>query len=124
MHRLFNLPTTDLSFSPGLQKALYEAGAEDIGELIRHSEHTLRRWRGLGPKRIEEIKQRLTPLGLSLGTDPLGGDAPPLVDLLALSMERDPGESSNHRNSESRDISFSPCATRENRFGERIPTAG
>ena len=47
---------------------LKNAGIQYIGELVQKTEAEMLKYRNFGKKSLNEIKQKLTELGLSLGT--------------------------------------------------------
>ena len=58
---------SSLSFSTRAEYALETLGVRTLFELVGVTEEQLRKCRGTGGKTVDEIKQRLQEMGLSLG---------------------------------------------------------
>lgn len=87
---LFDLDVQELGFSAAVARVMRDANVSTVGELVRQTERVLLQWRGLGPRRIGEIKDRLQILGLSLGIDPDGMHVQSIVEVLALPIAQRP----------------------------------
>ncbi len=85
---LLDLDPRDLGFSPAVMKVMHDAHVCTVRELLQQTEPMLLRWRGLGPRRVDEIKHRLQLLGLTLGVDPEVNSVHPVIEFLAVSMSR------------------------------------
>lgn len=64
--RLLNLPIEDLDLSVRSFNCLKRAGINTVGELISKTDEDMAKVRNLGKKSLEEVKQKLAALGLSL----------------------------------------------------------
>jgi hypothetical protein len=67
---LLSRRTDELEVSVKTANALMNARIETIGDLVQKTEDELRATRGFGPKSVQEIKEILAELGLSLGMRP------------------------------------------------------
>jgi DNA-directed RNA polymerase subunit alpha len=59
--------TDELELSVKTANALMHAGLETIGALVQKTESELLALKGFGPKSVQELKEILAELGLSLG---------------------------------------------------------
>ena len=75
-----NLPVEDLNLSVRSYNCLKREGIHTIGELVKRSEQDLLDIRNFGQKSIDEVKDKLTSMGLSLKQSPLGLDQIDLND--------------------------------------------
>ncbi|MDD6373217.1 MAG: DNA-directed RNA polymerase subunit alpha [Bifidobacteriaceae bacterium] len=66
------VPIEDLNLTQRSYNCLKREGIHTIGELISHTEQDLLDIRNFGMKSIDEVKDKLQALGLSLKTSPLG----------------------------------------------------
>ena len=69
-----NLPVEDLDLSVRSYNCLKREGIHTVGELVARSEADLMDIRNFGAKSIDEVKDKLTELGLSLKDSPAGFD--------------------------------------------------
>ena len=65
-HKL-SQPVSELELSVRSANCLSEARIKTIGELVSRSEAEMLKYRNFGKKSLNEIKEKLTALGLSLG---------------------------------------------------------
>ncbi|NEG69633.1 DNA-directed RNA polymerase subunit alpha [Bifidobacterium choloepi] len=69
------IPIEDLNLTQRSYNCLKREGIHTVGELISHNEQDLLDIRNFGMKSIDEVKEKLQALGLSLKASPLGFDA-------------------------------------------------
>ena len=77
-YKRLSQPVSDLELSVRSANCLREANIKTIGELVKKSEAEMLKYRNFGKKSLNEIKDKLSTLGLSLGMniDPSLLDAP------------------------------------------------
>lgn len=68
------LPVEDLNLSVRSYNCLKREGIHTIGELVSHTEQDLLDIRNFGMKSIDEVKEKLQTLGLSLKSSPMAFD--------------------------------------------------
>jgi DNA-directed RNA polymerase subunit alpha len=69
------IPIEDLSLTQRSYNCLKREGIHTVGELTTRTEQDLLDIRNFGQKSIDEVKEKLSALGLSLKASPLGFDA-------------------------------------------------
>ena len=74
------VPIEDLNLTQRSYNCLKREGIHTIGELVKRSEQDLLDIRNFGQKSIDEVKDKLTSMGLSLKQSPLGLDQIDLND--------------------------------------------
>ena len=74
------LPVEDLQLTVRSYNCLKREGIHSVGELVARSEQDLLDIRNFGAKSIEEVKQKLIEMGLSLKDSPPGFDPSAAVD--------------------------------------------
>jgi DNA-directed RNA polymerase subunit alpha len=74
------LPIEDLSLTVRSYNCLKREGIHTVGELVARSEQDLLDIRNFGAKSIEEVKQKLIDMGLSLKDSPPGFDPVSVAD--------------------------------------------
>lgn len=67
LRRVLSLPVEDLELSVRSSNCLRGANIRTIGELVVRTEQEMLKFRNFGKKSLEEIKERLTKYGLTLG---------------------------------------------------------
>eukprot|EP01059_Diplonema_ambulator_P016361 TRINITY_DN27807_c0_g1_i1.p1 TRINITY_DN27807_c0_g1~~TRINITY_DN27807_c0_g1_i1.p1 ORF type:complete len:100 (+),score=7.51 TRINITY_DN27807_c0_g1_i1:32-301(+) len=77
------LPIEDLEMSVRSYNCLKREGIHTVGELVTRSEADLMDIRNFGAKSIDEVKAKLTELGLALK------DSPPGFDLASRAYDED-----------------------------------
>src|SRR5699024_6129508 len=70
-----DLPIEDLELTVRSDNCLKREGIHAVGELVARSEADLMDIRNFGAKSIDEVKEKLAELGLSLKDSPVGFDA-------------------------------------------------
>ncbi|NKY98311.1 MULTISPECIES: DNA-directed RNA polymerase subunit alpha [Nocardiopsis] len=85
------LPIEDLNLTVRSYNCLKREGIHSVGELVARSEQDLLDIRNFGAKSIDEVKQKLVDMGLSLKDSPPGFDPSSAAD--SYSSEDDEGES-------------------------------
>ncbi|MCT6878038.1 MAG: DNA-directed RNA polymerase subunit alpha, partial [Bifidobacteriales bacterium] len=70
-----SVPIEDLNLTQRSYNCLKREGIHTIGELVSHTEQDLLDIRNFGMKSIDEVKEKLESMGLSLKASPLGFDA-------------------------------------------------
>lgn len=70
-----SVPIEDLNLTQRSYNCLKREGIHTVGELVNHTEQDLLDIRNFGMKSIDEVKEKLQSLGLSLKASPLGFDA-------------------------------------------------
>ncbi|GGI12340.1 DNA-directed RNA polymerase subunit alpha [Galliscardovia ingluviei] len=68
------VPIEDLNLTQRSYNCLKREGIHTIGELVAHTEQDLLDIRNFGQKSIDEVKEKLESMGLSLKASPLGLD--------------------------------------------------
>ncbi|BAQ33705.1 DNA-directed RNA polymerase alpha subunit [Gardnerella vaginalis ATCC 14018 = JCM 11026] len=68
-------PIEDLNLTQRSYNCLKREGIHTVGELVVHTEQDLLDIRNFGMKSIDEVKEKLQSMGLSLKASPLGFDA-------------------------------------------------
>ena len=66
------IPIEDLNLTQRSYNCLKREGIHTIGELVKRSEQDLLDIRNFGQKSIDEVKEKLDSMGLSLKQSPLG----------------------------------------------------
>jgi Bacterial RNA polymerase, alpha chain C terminal domain len=74
------LPIEDLNLSVRSYNCLKREGIHTVGELVARSEQDLLDIRNFGAESIEDVKQKLTDMGLALRDSPAGFDPSSAVD--------------------------------------------
>ena len=74
------LPIEDLNFTVRSYNCLKREGVHTVGELITRSEQDLLDIRNFGSKSIDEVKAKLTEMGLALKDSPAGFDPSAVID--------------------------------------------
>ena len=74
------LPIEDLEFTVRSYNCLKREGIHTVGELITRSEQDLLDIRNFGSKSIDEVKAKLSEMGLDLKDSPEGFDPDAVVD--------------------------------------------
>ena len=69
-----SMPIEDLNLTQRSYNCLKREGIHTIGELVSHTEQDLLDIRNFGMKSIDEVKEKLQSMGLSLKPSPLGFD--------------------------------------------------
>ena len=69
-----SVPIEDLNLTQRSYNCLKREGIHTVGELVNHTEQDLLDIRNFGMKSIDEVKEKLQSLGLSLKSSPLGFD--------------------------------------------------
>ncbi|WP_017573351.1 DNA-directed RNA polymerase subunit alpha [Nocardiopsis halotolerans] len=85
------LPIEDLNLTVRSYNCLKREGIHSVGELVARSEQDLLDIRNFGAKSIDEVKQKLVDMGLSLKDSPPGFDPSTAAD--SYSSDDDEGES-------------------------------
>ncbi|MFD6953072.1 DNA-directed RNA polymerase subunit alpha [Nocardiopsis sp. TSRI0078] len=85
------LPIEDLNLTVRSYNCLKREGIHSVGELVARSEQDLLDIRNFGAKSIDEVKQKLIDMGLSLKDSPPGFDPSSAAD--SYSSDDDEGES-------------------------------
>ena len=85
------LPIEDLNLTVRSYNCLKREGIHSVGELVARSEQDLLDIRNFGAKSIDEVKQKLLDMGLSLKDSPPGFDPGSAAD--SYSSEDDEGQS-------------------------------
>ncbi|MEU3017279.1 DNA-directed RNA polymerase subunit alpha [Nocardiopsis sp. NPDC007018] len=85
------LPIEDLNLTVRSYNCLKREGIHSVGELVARSEQDLLDIRNFGAKSIDEVKQKLIDMGLSLKDSPPGFDPSTAAD--SYGSEDDEGES-------------------------------
>ncbi|WP_285734463.1 DNA-directed RNA polymerase subunit alpha [Nocardiopsis sp. ATB16-24] len=85
------LPIEDLNLTVRSYNCLKREGIHSVGELVARSEQDLLDIRNFGAKSIDEVKQKLLDMGLSLKDSPPGFDPGSAAD--SYSSEEDEGQS-------------------------------
>ncbi len=87
------LPIEDLNLTVRSYNCLKREGIHSVGELVARSEQDLLDIRNFGAKSIEEVKQKLIDMGLSLKDSPPGFDPTSAADSYGSEEEDDDEES-------------------------------
>ena len=69
------IPIEDMNFTQRSYNCLKREGIHTVGELVVHTEQDLLDIRNFGMKSIDEVKEKLQAMGLSLKASPIGFDA-------------------------------------------------
>ncbi len=80
------VPIEDLNLTQRSYNCLKREGIHTIGELVSHTEQDLLDIRNFGLKSIDEVKEKLQTLGLSLKSSPMAFD--PIISKVARSSRR------------------------------------
>ena len=68
------VPIENLNLTQRSYNCLKREGIHTVGELVSHTEQDLLDIRNFGMKSIDEVKEKLQTMGLSLKASPLGFD--------------------------------------------------
>jgi len=82
------LPIEELNLTVRSYNCLKREGIHSVGELVARSEQDLLDIRNFGAKSIEEVKQKLTDMGLALKDSPPGFDPGSAATATALTTTR------------------------------------
>jgi len=87
MKKLLNMSVNEIELSVRAANCLNNANITSVGQLAQKTEAEMLKYRNFGKKSLNEIKDKLTQLGLSLGmkfeaglVDPQGIDAAMAAD--------------------------------------------
>ena len=82
-----NLRLENLNLSSHVKKVLRVMGVTYIGDIVSRAEHDLLKEPGFGKKSLNELKEKLSELGLNLGMDVRGKRSVTLEEKLNLRLE-------------------------------------